>query len=269
MKEMLSIIFILLLSTIISGCAPSGYSQYYKYFDEGAFAKIKNDPRLEYLKDGEEPKILLSNDLQKDILLYRSKKYIPIGYSSFNGNLESEKEIISQAKKIGAVLVLYNWQYTNTQQNSGVMMLPTTNYSTTNIYGYGSGSMYNGTAYTKSSGTQMVPYSNTQRRYNQEAIYFLKTTFDYPFGTQGTTPITREERITIGTNGMKVNCIIENTPAYNSDLMINDIIISINNQKIENSDDYNKLTDMCVNSKNVCILKVIRDKEEKEIKIKF
>lgn len=267
-KSLLSLFFGVTITLLISGCASSGYKDFYKpYFKDSVDFNNKN-PDAEFLKEGEEPKVYSTDNFDRDILSLKSKRFFPIGESNFNGELEDEIAVKEQAKRVGAKIALYGWKFTNTQTNSGVLMLPQTNYSTTNLYGSVGGTIYSGTAYTQSSGTQMVPYSNTQRRYDQIAVFFVKNNYKYDFGTAQSTEISREERIKIGSFGIKVNVIIENTPAYKSDLLVGDIIIEINNHKINSYDNYGNLIDSCV-SKGECLLKVNRDGEEKTILIKF
>ena len=69
------------------------------------------------------------------------------------------------------ILALYGYKYTNTQTNSGALVLPKTNYHSGTVYGSSGGyASYSGT----STGTTIVPYSNTQRRYDQQAMFFIK-----------------------------------------------------------------------------------------------
>lgn len=269
MKRMFLIfVSMFVLSVFITGCVSSGYKDFYKPYNQNALTQAKSDSNFEFLKDGEEPKVFTSSDLAQDIKILRRKRLVPIGYSSFNGAMGSEEEVITQAKRIGAVVAIYSWKYTNTQQNSGVLMLPNTNYSTTNMYGSYGGNMFSGTAYTQSSGTQMVPYSNTQRRYDQEAVYFIKSLHKLKFGLSYI-DIKREKRIEIGKNGVIIDLIFENTPSSKSNLLEGDIIIKLDEINIENPEQFDKLlTDYDI-SKGSANFTVIRNKEEKQIKVMF
>lgn len=269
-KLIMNFTLVIFVSLFIDGCVSSGYKDFYKpYFQESISEFKKKYPEMEFLKEGEEPEVYMTNNFDKDMISLNSKRYFPIGESYFNGEIEDKKAVIEQAKNVGAKIVLYGIKYTNTQTNSGVLMLPKNNYTTTNIYGNVGGTMYSGTAYTQSSGMEMVPYSNTQIRYDQRAIFFAKSNDVYNFGTAKSYEISRDERINIGSNGVKIRVIIENTPAYSSDLMVGDIVTEINSQKVNNIDDYNKLTEECVSNKNNCKLKVYRNGQERIILIKF
>ena len=269
-KSILSSIIGVFITIFVGGWASSGYKDFYKPYYKESDNDFRNKYKeLEFLKEGEEPLVYSTDNFDRDILSLQSKRFFPIGQSNFNGGFEDETAVKEQAKRIGAKIALYGWKYTNTQTNSGVLMLPKTNYSTTNLYGSVGGTMYSGTAYTQSSGTQMVPYSNTQRRYDQTAVFFIKSNYPYDFGTASSTEISRDERIKIGSFGIKVNVIIENTPAFNSDLLIGDVIIGVNNEKINNYADYDRLTNNCVSNKGECLLEVYRNDSVKNIIINF
>lgn len=268
-KSILTFLLGITITFLISGCASSGYKDFYKSsYNESTDEYKSKNPHLEFLKNNEEPKVYTTDNFERDVYSLRTKQYIPIGQSDFNGEMEDEKAIIEQAKRVGAKIVLYGSKYTNTQTNSGVLMLPKTNYSTTNIYGNVGGTMYSGTAYTQSSGTQMVPYSNTQRRYDQTGVFFVKDTNNYKFGIYAS-QISREKRIEIGSFGVNVDVVIENTPAYNSDLLRGDIIIGVNDNTLNDYNSFLKGIKECITNKMSCHLKVNRNGEEKNIIVNF
>ena len=101
-KLFLSLLTVFIL-VIFNGCASSGYKDFYNPYYKGSLIDFKGKyPFLEFLKEGEEPKIFVSNNLKEDIQNLKSKRYSLIGYSSFNGGLENEKAVKEQAKAIGA-----------------------------------------------------------------------------------------------------------------------------------------------------------------------
>lgn len=260
-----TILVSILISLLLGGCASSGYTDFYKsYATPKQVKKAKEDPDMVFLKDNEEPKIFTSNDLKKDILTFRSRGYRAIGRSSFNGGWEDKSQVIAQAKKVGAVLVIYSWKYTNSQTNSGALILPKTNYHSGTVYGSSGGyASYSGT----STGTTVIPYSNTQRRYDQEAIFFIKSNKKLKFGIS-MKDISREKRIEIGTSGVLVDVIMENSAAYNSNLLIGDIIIKMNGIDIQNRKQISQMM-KDFDIVNNCILTVVRNGKEKDIEIKF
>ena len=75
----------LLAALTLAGCV-SGYQQFYK-----PYVDARNLEDAELLKPDEEPKVYGTNDFDRDIRLLRSRMYVPIGYSSFNGGNEDTK----------------------------------------------------------------------------------------------------------------------------------------------------------------------------------
>jgi len=265
---MLKIIKYLFLTVVVGlnfiGCTSSGYSEFYKPYNASNIERYKQDPNFEFLKKGEEPKIFTSNNLAEDIKVFRRKRLHPIGFSSFNGSMESENEVLAQAKKIESVVALYTWKYTNTQTNSGVLLMPQTNYHSGSVYGANSYATYSGT----SMGTSAIPYSNTQRRFDQEAVYFIRSLHKLKFGF-ALLDIDRNQKIALGKSGVIVEIIFEDTPAHYSNLLEGDVITKLNQIEIQNVEHINKLLMNYDISNGVANLSVIRNGEERIINILF
>lgn len=282
---MKSILILAIAMIMFTGCVQSNYSQFYtqamtkEVFQEGIDKKY-----IILLKDNEEPQLYQSNNMEEDGTKIISKGYVPFAYSSFNGPFENIENAKKQAKTVGAHIVLVKSDYTDTANVSRALVMPDnrTTYSSGNInmntnynnnrYGYTGNSNTYGNYYGSSTtyGTQVVPYSTSIRRYNQEAVYFIKIDISkYPLGTIKSEEITREERIKIGTNGIKVKYILNNSPAYNSDLLIGDIIVKIDGEEIKNLAQSGEVMKKYDNYKGKSILTVYRDGNFKEIVVNF
>lgn len=282
---MKSILILAIAMIMFTGCVQSGYNEFYlpsmskETFQEGVDRKF-----IILLKNNEEPQIYQSNNIDEDSVKVISNGYVPFGYSSFNGKYEDIENAKKQAKEVGAHIVLVKSDYTDTANVSGALVLPDsrTTYSSGNInmntnynnnrYGYTGNSNTYGNYYGSSTtyGTQVVPYSTSIRRYNQLAVYYVKVDISkYPLGTIKNEDITREERIKIGTNGIKVNYILNNSPAYNSDLLRGDIIVKIDGEEIKNITHFLELTKKYINYKGKSVLTVYRNVEFKEISVNF
>ncbi len=185
-----------------------------------------------------------------------SKGYLIIGYSSFTSTETATKEeAISQAKKVGADTVMATWKYQNTENQT----VPISNYTpgtttttySNNTYGYGTST----TSYTP--GTYYTSYiQSTAHRYSYTAYYLQK--FDTSRLTFGATYIdtTAEMKQRIGTNaGCQIITVFENTPAYNNDIVNNDIILKINNYKISSCREMDKM----MNKYNIVSLNILRN----------
>lgn len=216
---------------LMTGCSASGYQSYYKEYP--ITKELHNNKDAQFLKDGETPQVYYSDNINADMAKMASKYYFPIGYSSFNGKQSDESEVIEQAKKVKAVLALYTKKYTNTQNVSGAYMVPQTNYMSGSAYGTGGYATFQGTQTTNT----LVPYSINQTRFDQEAVFFVKGLKKLRFGINAE-DISRDKRIELGETGALVTLIYEHSPAYNSDILVNDIITYVDGIKIK---DHNHL----------------------------
>jgi len=274
MKYILCILGLMLLA----GCAENGYKKFYK-----PFVDVKTLQNMEYLTPAQQPELLESNNFERDIPILRSKSYVAIGASSFNGGYEETKNAMEQAKFIGATVVLVGSRYTNTQTTTSMLLLPnnqityqtgTTNSNTTynNSLGGSLGTAqttttYNGTSTTY--GTQAIPFTVNQRRYDQEAIFFVKIAQKFKFGVH-LIDLTPEQRSKYERNtGALIDVVFEGSPAFNSNVLTGDLLISVDGILVNNSQNAQEIMAGVDAAKGSSELKVIRNGSEKIVSVKF
>lgn len=262
---------------ILTGCAASGYQQFYNPYVEASVL-----PEPEIIKDGQEPQVYGTDNFERDIRALRAKKYVALGYSSFNGGYEDTRNAQAQAKRVGATIVLVNSEYTNTQTTTSTLFLPdnkTTYHSgTANAYsaynnsygGYGNvntNATYSGTSTTY--GTKAVPITSHQRRYDQTAVYLVKINPKMKFGVvlQDLTPDMRSryER----NMGTYVDLVFEDSAAFYSNLLPSDVIITVDGSPVRNTVHAQELMAKVPSSATISKLGIIRKGEEKTIEVKF
>lgn len=269
---------VMLVATLLAGCATSGYQQFYKpYVDAKSLTEVK------LLSEGEEPQIFGTDDFDRDINILLSKNYIPIGSSSFNGAYEDTKNAVTQAKQIGATLVLVSAKYTDTQTTTSTLFLPDnkttynsgtvsgkTSYNSTYSGYLGSSNTYG--SYSGSSttyGTQAVPITSHQRRYDQNAVYFAKSTRKYRLGVLYK-DLMPEQRSQLERNtGVLINVVIEDSPAFTSNVLAGDVLIKVNGHLVKNAKHAKELMADFGHDKNSVELTVIRNGAEKKIEVEF
>lgn len=247
------------LIILLSGCY-NAYQQFYKpYVSNSALTEV------DFLKEGQEPQIfeISIEDFEKQVRAFRAKDYIPIGYSAFNWTIQDKTLAIAQAKSIKATIVLVGSQYTNTQQNTAI--LPMSNSSTTNtsgnVYGVGISGTYSGTSTT--SGTSYVPMTFSQRRYDQVAVYLVKSTKKLRFGIYFM-DIPADQRAIIGrNNGAIVELVVEGTPAFYSNILDGDLIDEIDGVKVKDAKHAMELMENVSPEAKTSTFKIIRKDEEK------
>jgi len=270
-------IILYFIIVLITGCATSGYQKFYNpYVDVSAL------PSPEILQEGQEPKVYGTDNFERDIRTLKTKKYVTLGYSSFNGGYEDNKNAQAQAKRLGATIVLVKSKYTNTQTTTSTLFLPdnkTTYHSGTvnaysnynNSYGaYGNANInanYSGTSTTYA--TKAVPITRNQRRYDQTAVYMVKTNPKFKFGV-ALQDLTPEMRIQYERNtGAFVDLVFEDSAAFFSNVLPGDVIISVDGTSIMNTKHAQEIMAKVSSSAPSSQLVVLRKGKKKIIEVKF
>lgn len=268
----------LLVTIALSGCATSGYKQFYK-----PYVDAKTLPQVQLLAEGQEPQVFGTDNFDRDILILQSKGYLLIGQSAFNGGYEDTKNAAEQAKIIGATIVLVSSKYTNTQTTTSPLFLP--DNKTTYHSGTASGSTsynsaysgylgnsntnatYSGTSTTY--GTKVVPITTQQRRYDQNAVYFVKSTKKLKIGIK-ISDLTPEQRATLERNtGVVIKVVFEDSPAFYSNILVGDVLIEFDGQLVKNAQHALKLIQDISPEKTFSKFTVIRNGVKKEIDVKY
>ena len=165
---------------------------------------------------------------------FARRGYVLIGSSSFtSGSAESDRDAISLGAQLGAdLVVILSPEYKGSVTSTIPLTLPTTTTSQTNgtATAYGSGgpvtAFGNSTTATYGSSTTYVPVTVQRSAYG--AGYFVKK--HYRFGALFR-DLNEGERQEFQTNrGAYVVNVVDNTPAYDSDILPRDVIIGINGQ---------------------------------------
>lgn len=276
------LILTFIASIVLTACA-SGYQSFYRPYDD---AKKLPDVRL--LSEGEKPAIYSSDDLDRDVRVAKSKSYQPIGFSSFNGKIESEQAVINQARNVGAVLVLVNSKFTENRAITTPLFVP--NNQTTYYSGTTSGSLngtygrsnytgnYTGntTGTSTTYGTTVVPMTTYQQRFDQTAVFFVKSTRKWKFGLI-VIDLSPELRLKYERNtGAVIDIVIEESPAFSANVLPGDILIDINSTPVVNGKQAVELMYHVVDilqsgslKDDKCIINVIRNGTIKSIELQL
>ena len=229
-------IYVFFLFLSLSSC--NSFSDFYvPLFD------AKMDKNLITLKQGEEPKILYSDNIENDYLEILSNHYACIGYTSVNGPEQSQSEFVNKIKQQclenKAILAIYNRNYTDTR--NGTISIPgqqTTTHSGS-IYGSGGYGSYTGTSRT----TTMNNYNYSVRRYDYLVYYFVPINSKLKFGISHE-DLNNESRQKYQRNtGAFVYVVYKNTPAFYANILRGDIIIRVNQYIINSANDLTNVLD--------------------------
>jgi len=240
MRRLASFISITVAASLSTGCQ-NPYTTFYKGQQDArkSAGYSADQPRLE---------ILASSDVQKDVLSFIRKGYFVCGESSFEGNsnVGDIQDIKRQALAVGATVVVFSNRYSRTVSSTMYLTLPTssTTYTNGSATAYGSGGSVtafgSSTSTTYGTSTEAIPYSVSRSRF--DAVFMFK-------GTRPRVGIIPEElndsiRQSIGTNsGILVSVVVEGSPAFTSDILPGDVVVSINGERISSPANYLQLLD--------------------------
>jgi membrane-associated protease RseP (regulator of RpoE activity) len=165
---------------------------------------------------------------------YARQAYVLIGSTSFtSGRRESEEDAIDLGTKMGAdLVVITSPQYQGSTTTNVPITTPTTTTSYTNgtatAYGSGAPITAYGNATTTTYGSETTYIPMTVHRTAYSAGYFVKLRYNFGANLRD---LTDSERQLLQTNrGAYVVTVIDNSPAYNSDILPGDVILAINGQ---------------------------------------
>lgn len=230
---------------VLTGCvtAPNGFSQFYQ---DRAGASITNLPPY----SGSTKIFTQSANPTNDLNELLRNGYGLIGVSAFQGPPQSQDALTTQAKKIGADVVLYSCVYLGSQQTAVPFLQyhPGQTYTTTSSgtvnanawgnggYAYGTGNYY-GNSTTTSPGTfstQVVPV--TIQRYQYEAGFFRKLKPSI-LGILPQ-PLPSEIRQQLERNtGVVVGIVMNDSPAFNANILEGDVILKMNDEDVTSVTD--------------------------------
>lgn len=261
--RMVSFLFVF---TLLQGCAVSGYEKFYQSYGE------LSDPALyEFLGEGQDPQLIVVSPDQFDNYFYqmRTRYFVPIGHSSFNGAYEDTRRAVNHAKSIGAVLVIVASKHTETVSSTVPIAVPktTTTYSSGSFYSGGGYGSYSGTQ--TSYGSETIPITVNVRRYDQGAAYFIKNKGKARYGIQ-VWPIPQEIRDSLGRNtGALIDLVFEDSPAFYANVMRGDVLIEVDGKNVRNEKHAQELLMSTPADASSSTLRVIRAGNEINVNIEF
>lgn len=231
------------LLLLLVGCV-SGYKQFYTSAPSATLEAVAAQraspppatPTVERAQPTE-PQVILDS--------YAKRGYVMIGRSLFNsGRPESENSAVQQAKVVGADLVLIlNPQYTGSITSAVPITTPTTttSYSSGSATAYGRGGPVtaygSGTTTTYGTTTNYVPM--TVHRSDYGAVFFVKQRFSLGAFTRD---LNDNERQELQSNkGAAIKLVVDGTPAFNSDILVGDIITALDGVPITGAQHFSTL----------------------------
>ena len=260
MRILVSLSLILLLGA----CGAGSYgSSYHGYLTPEMAADVV------MLGDDQEPNLILSSNLDRDVQSYREHNYVVIGESAFNGLQESPKNAVKQAKEVRATHVLVSSAYTNTESRLDYDYQDVYRTVFVNRVRTINGKTVNVSEAVTIRDTVTVPYMRQYDNFDQWAVYMVKSLQRHKLGIlmRDLSPQDREnyKRNT----GAVIDVVLSNSPAFLADIVQGDVLLAINGHKIYNSADAAaKIQALDVDGTKV-VLSMLKNGQEKEITLEF
>ena len=215
--------------TFLSSCATNQFAAnpYINYYHDNLLGKSQTELSIIDFTPCT-PQIYGSQDIKSDAHILFEHNYLLIGAAVFHGPPTSNSEAIEQAQNVGACIVLLHSDYMGTQTSYLPWITPNApKTSNTTITGD-----INANATTTTYGgshTNYMPYSVSQ--YTYRAGFFVKAKQRVLGMDGGNMPPDLRQQLQRNT-GVYVNVIINDTPAYNANILEGDVIISFAGQDV-------------------------------------
>ncbi len=217
------------------------------------------------------PRVMVTEDYDGDLLRLGEQGYWVVGISNFTwSGMPTQQQLSKKALEVGADIVLYNSEYSHTEEGVrpvlGVVPGSSTTVSSSgsanlNAYGSASASAYGSGGYAYGTGsytghgygnyyetstistppqfyTYYVPYS---ARVNQFQVAFLRRGKRPILGIRGM-PIPEEMRAALQRNtGVFVWLVQNSTPAFRANLLAGDVIVGIGDRGVSSPEDLSQV----------------------------
>jgi PDZ domain len=236
------------LGVFLTGCATNPVAQFYQDYTKQM--PVAFQQRL--LPPNGNPRIIAIAEAQhkEEIHHLEEQGYVLIGVTGFQGPAITQPQLIRQAKKTGADIVIFSSEFSGTQQGVRPIVsyqpgqtYTTSEFGTVNANAYGSGGYasgfgtYSGSATTTSPGTfntQYVPYQYSTYRtmasfWRQMKPSILGVRFN---------PIPDDLRTALQRNtGAYVSAVIQDSPAFKANILEGDIIIQVADKPVTSAQE--------------------------------
>lgn len=230
---------------LLAGCA-SGYQSTYRAatgMTPERIAALRATPPLA------EPLVERTSGKADDAFFnaYNRRGYGVIGVASFTSSRgESDAAAIKQARAVGADLVVIAEPV---HRGSSTTHIPLTLPTTTTAYTSGTATVYgsggtatavgNSTTTIHATQTSIIPVTVNHTGYG--AAFFIKQRLVLGVNTRA---LNDEERAQLQTNkGLVIRAVVDGSPAYEADLLVGDIILSIDSHVVTTPESMNTLLD--------------------------
>lgn len=189
---------------------------------------------LALLQDGKKPELIRVGDMESAVKTARIAGFYAIGSSDFVGPQERDANIIEQAMKIRASMVLVSSSFTERRTIDSSITVPnnSTSFSRGTVSNGVGAATYSGM--TTTYGTKEIPFTTSVDRYEQHAVFMAMPKRKPKFGLYFK-PLNQAMRRQIESNsGVVVEIVVEDSPAFIGNIIEGDILTELNGVPLSN-----------------------------------
>jgi hypothetical protein len=191
----------------------------------------------------DKPRLVESDNIQKDNWALFERGYIMIGYSKFDGPETDTYSVLSEARAVGADVVLLQKKFTKslTETVAVTQWGPSQTVDTmerTNVEGpRGSRTISTESQTTVSQSPETVYVPKQVDYYEHSATYWRKLTSPvFGVAVQDLNDVQKRQLET--NQGLAVRAVVTDSPAYKADLLKGDILLTMNGQPMPSAEKF-------------------------------
>ncbi len=250
----------ILLALMLSACGAGQFGSSYR-----SYVDPRLSPDLVALSEEGEPNLIRSNDLDRDVRLYREHNFVVVGESSFNGFQESPNNAVKKAREVGATHVIVSSEYTDTQSQLDYDYQDYYRTYYVNRIRTVNGERVVTREEVTVRDTVSVPYLRYYDNYDQWAVYLVKSNRIPKLGLV-MRDISTDERSLFGRNtGAFVDVVLSNSPAFLADIVAMDVLVAVNGIKVTNTAHAEEMIENLELSGKAIVLTILKDGKQKDI----
>lgn len=232
------------LAWMVSGCV----NPYVRAYQPAQFKNVRSEETVLLPASGE-PRLVTSGDMKGDALKMRENGYVLLGRSKFQAAPVNEKKALEQAKKIGAEVVMVSHQFVRTKSETLPMStwMPgqevDQNEQVVIQDEHGHAKVINRTTTTFTQGEYQTSYVEQSTDYYDYSATYWALAKAPTFGVY-VRSLDDATKKSLGTNkGVWVRVVVKDSPAYESDILRDDVLLSVNDVEIRDPDQFFKLVE--------------------------
>jgi hypothetical protein len=223
---------------LLSGCEMNALEKH--YLPAPGLETVFTNPKYEH-PTGDVKIYSYSGDTSSGSLRAQEEGYEYLGMSSYYGRAESasREAITEHAKKVGASMVLVQAKYKDTLP--GVVPAPATGYDSEH-YGALANSKYSTTSTQGGKMSNEVPYTVTT--YDIVATYWVHRDMNQVHLGVVAEALPEDARARLlRSTGVIASVVMRGTPAFNANILRNDVILNIGGEDVIDPQGFNAQVD--------------------------